>query len=46
MEEAFRAGRWREGALDAVARASELLTAHFPAGGNNPNELPDRPLML
>jgi uncharacterized membrane protein len=46
MEQAFGAGRWREGALAAVARASELLAEHFPAGEHNPNELPDRPLML
>lgn len=46
MEQAFRAGQWREGALAAVARASELLAVHFPVGGRNPNELPDQPLML
>jgi uncharacterized membrane protein len=46
MESAFRAGRWREGALAAVARAGELLAAHFPAGADNPNELPDAPLVL
>lgn len=46
MEQSFRAGRWREGALAAVARAGELLAAHFPAGERNPNELPDPPLML
>ena len=46
MERAFRAGQWRQGALAAVARAGELLAQHFPAGERNPNELPDRPLML
>lgn len=46
MEQAFRAGRWRDGALAAVARTGELLAAHFPAGERNPNELPDPPLML
>ena len=46
MEQAFGAGQWRQGALAAVARASKLLAAHFPAGGSNPNELPDQPLML
>jgi len=46
MEQAFRAGRWREGALAAVARAGELLAANFPAGERNPNELPDQPLVL
>jgi uncharacterized membrane protein len=46
MEQAFRAGQWRQGALQAVARAGELLAAHFPAAATNPNELPDEPLML
>jgi uncharacterized membrane protein len=46
MEEAFRAGQWRQGALAAVAHAGALLAEHFPAGERNPNELPDRPLML
>ncbi|MBI5899893.1 MAG: TPM domain-containing protein [Rhodocyclales bacterium] len=46
MEQGFRAGGWREGALAAVNRASELLAEHFPAAGRNPNELPDAPLML
>ena len=46
MEQAFRAGQWRQGALAAVARAGALLAEHFPAGERNPTELPDRPLML
>ena len=43
MEQAFRAGQWRQGALAAVAHAGELLAENFPAGANNPNELPDAP---
>ena len=46
MEASFRTGDWRRGALQAVTRAGELLASHFPAGGNNPNELPDQPLVL
>jgi uncharacterized membrane protein len=46
MERSFAAGQWRQGAVQAVTRAGELLAAHFPAGASNPNELPDRPLML
>ncbi len=46
MEADFRAGAWRQGALRAVARAGGLLAAHFPAGERNPNELPDKPLVL
>lgn len=46
MEQAFAAGRWREGALAAARRAGELLAVKFPAGAENPNELPDRPVVL
>ena len=46
MEASFRRGEWREGALQAVTRAGELLARHFPAGASNPNELPDQPLVL
>lgn len=46
MEESFRRDEWRSGALRAVKRAGELLANHFPAGDNNPNELPDQPLIL
>jgi uncharacterized membrane protein len=46
MEQRFRAGEWRQGALQAVMRAGELLAAHFPAKVGNPNELPDQPLLL
>ncbi|MCK9380472.1 MAG: TPM domain-containing protein [Sulfuritalea sp.] len=46
MEASFGRGEWRQGALQAVARAGELLASHFPAGDNNPNELPDQPLVI
>jgi uncharacterized membrane protein len=46
MESAFRAGRFAEGALAAVSEVTDELTRHFPAHTANPNELPDRPLML
>ena len=46
METSFRQGQWRDGALRAVTRAGALLAQHFPAGANNPDELPDQPLML
>jgi uncharacterized membrane protein len=46
MEASFRKGEWRQGALQAVARAGELLARHFPARQSNPNELPDQPLVL
>ena len=46
MEQSFADGRWRQGALQAVTRAGELLASHFPARADNPNELPDQPLIL
>lgn len=46
MEEAFRLKAHRRGALEAIARAGDLLMRHFPARGENPNELPDRPAQL
>ena len=46
MESSFRKGEWRQGALQAVSRAGALLASRLPAGDSNPNELPDRPLLL
>jgi uncharacterized membrane protein len=46
MEQSFRDGQWRQGAVQAVRHAGELLATHFPARDDNPNELPDQPLVL
>ena len=46
METAFKAGNYRDGALAAIHRAGQLLAGHFPATERNPNELPDRPLVI
>ena len=46
MQEAFRAGRFEEGALAGVTAISVLLEQHFPARTDNANELPDRPLLI
>lgn len=46
MEARFRRGEWRQGALQAVTHAGDLLAQHFPAGEANPNELPDQPVVL
>jgi uncharacterized membrane protein len=45
MREAFRAGRFEPGLLDAVAAVEKMLVARFPLepGQANPNELPDAP---
>ena len=46
MEEAFRGGRYEEGVLAGITEVSALLAQHFPAGERNPDELPDRPVLL
>ena len=46
MEGAFRAGDFAGGTLRALTAITEALRTHFPASGENPNELTDAPLVL
>lgn len=46
MQSAFQRGDFRQGALAGIARITGLLARHFPAGGENPNELGDRPVII
>lgn len=48
MQDRFRRGEYEQGAIDGVAAVGELLARHFPANGErgNPDELPDRPVLL
>lgn len=47
MQREFAAGRFEAGALAGLAAVSDLLATHFPAHpGDNPNELPDRPVVV
>ncbi|MBU6248435.1 MAG: TPM domain-containing protein [Xanthomonadaceae bacterium] len=47
MRAAFAAGRWREGSLEGIAAIHALAAEHFPSDGrDNPDELPDRPVLL
>ena len=46
MEGHFRAGRFEEGSIAGVRAISELLARHFPAQGDNPDELPNRPVLI
>lgn len=46
MEGEFRAGRFEQGALDGIKETSALLARHFPPRGDNPDELPDKPVVL
>ena len=41
-----RAGKPGEGLAEAVRQMGVVLTAHFPRGSENPNELPDRLIEL
>ncbi|MEO6799903.1 MAG: TPM domain-containing protein [Rhodanobacter sp.] len=47
MRGRYASGHWREGSLDGIAAAHALLRKHFPVRGKaNPDELPDRPVLL
>lgn len=46
MTTAFREGRFEAGSLALLREAGSLLRQHFPATGDNPNELPDLPIVL
>jgi len=47
MGQAFQEGRFEDGLTQALEEVSALLVRHFPAeaGGINPNELPDEPVL-
>ena len=45
MEEAFRNGCFEEGSLVALRNITVVLAEHFPALRDNPNELPNAPLI-
>ena len=47
MQQEFAAGRFEAGMLSGLASISDLLAQHFPAKrSNNPNELPDAPVVV
>jgi hypothetical protein len=46
VEAAFREGRYGPGAVEAVRVVGDLLAGPFPALGDNPDELPNRPVRL
>ena len=46
MQERFRAGRFREGALAGVRGVGRLLAQHYPHAGGDANELSNRPTLL
>src|SRR5690348_13646352 len=46
MEEEFRRGRYREGAIAGVEAVGDLLAKHFPARTADRDELPNQPALL
>ena len=46
MEAAFKAAKFEGGAVSGIQAVSRQLADHFPAGGRNANELPDKPLVI
>lgn len=46
MEAAFREGRFEAGVVAGLGDITALLTRHFPARGQNPDELLDKPVVL
>jgi uncharacterized membrane protein len=46
MEAHFRAGRFADGAQAGIAGVGRLLATHFPGGGGDRNEQPDRPVLI
>jgi uncharacterized membrane protein YgcG len=46
MQAAFAGGRFEAGAILGIEAISDLLAEHFPPGDDNPNELPDKPVVL
>lgn len=46
MRDAFQRGEFEAGVLQGIRTIDARLQEHFPAAATNPNELPDRPLLL
>lgn len=46
MQQEFARGQFERGAVIGVRAISDLLATHFPAGGENSNELPNKPVLL
>lgn len=46
MQSEFQQGRYKQGALSGIQEISRLLVKHFPANSVNPNELPNRPVII
>ncbi len=46
MRKAFRQGDFRRGSIEGIERITIMLATHFPPGASNPNELPNKPVIV
>ena len=46
MEAAFRRADFEGGGIGGIKEVTRLLAEHFPAAGDDRNELPDKPVVL
>ncbi|VVE52324.1 hypothetical protein PCE31106_04748 [Pandoraea cepalis] len=46
MEAAFKQGNYESGVVSGIQAVTQHLMKHFPAVGNDRNELPDKPVVL
>lgn len=46
IEQQFHAERFEAGVLEGIRQITALLAVHFPGGGDNPDELSNRPVRL
>jgi uncharacterized membrane protein len=46
MQKRFRLGDFQSGALAGIERITAILALHFPPDIDNPNELPDQPVIV
>jgi uncharacterized membrane protein len=46
MQNEFGQGNFQRGSLIGIERITALLARHFPATADNPNELPDEPVIV
>jgi uncharacterized membrane protein len=46
MQREFAAGRFEQGAIVGVQAISDLLATHYPPRGDNPDELPNPPVVV
>ena len=46
MQERFSLREFLQGSLEGIGSITAILAKHFPPQGRNPNELPDKPVVL